>query len=283
MTSKLQKYVTTITGLTVTLFLTLVSDFFLQLPNEITWLTFFMGSIITISTTLLEQRLIDQTSNEFSNKLRIYGLKDQIEDTELRELADKAIDECLQKLQDYRLGVISSTEEGRAYSIKRLSRATTSLDATFWVQNKQALYSLEDSSAGRNYSQTNIDAIRHNIKIRRIFIIKKSDVLDSNGNFADAKALKIMQDQNNAGIDVRISWVEEWNQFGETKELYQDFGIFDGKEVATLRHGIGESQHGTLIIKNSNQVNDYQRVFQRIRNLSRPLNEIVNEHPPLKE
>jgi len=76
--------------------------------------------------------------------------------------------------------------------------------------------------------------------------------------------------------------VDEWGKFRKTEELYQDFGIFDGREVALLHYGVENSKHGTMIIKNPSEVKEYQRIYWRIWSLSRPLNEVLNEHPPDK-
>jgi len=106
MVSKLRKYATTIIGSLVTIALSLISDFVLHLPNEITWLTFFVGSIITVTATLLEQNILDGISAEINHKLGIYGLLEQIEDEELYTRGKTAIEKCRVELENLSKGIL---------------------------------------------------------------------------------------------------------------------------------------------------------------------------------
>lgn len=266
-----------IIGLLATVALSLVSDFLLNLPREITWLTFFVGSIVTVTATLQELRLLNMVSDEIGYKLEIYNLLNNIEDSELRKLAEKAINECLQKLRDYQSDIIASDDDAVSYATNRLSQCKKSLQSTYWAPDMQTLYYIEDDFVGRNYYQANINALKRGIHIKRIFILNKRIMLDNN-RFIDDKALRILQKQQNDTVDVRISWIDDQSNWRDLIGLYQDFAIFDGKEVVTIRHGIGNIRYGTVIRKKHEQVEDYQKAFQELWNRSRPLADIVAEH-----
>ncbi len=148
MPSKLQQYLTTIVGTLTTVTLSLIS-FAFELPREFVWLTFFVGSIITITATLLEQRLLDATSTELNSKLEIYRLFDKIKDPELQQLANDAVTECIYKLQNYAKGTISSPIDAHFYLIERTSKCQRIFQATYWVPRIRTLYNIEDTFVGK--------------------------------------------------------------------------------------------------------------------------------------
>lgn len=270
--SKLQQYVTAIVGALITIALTMFSDFVLNLPKEITWLTFFIGAIITVIITLLEQRLLDTISTELNRKLEIYRLLEQISDPEMSILADMAVNECIQRLRDYNNGFVPVSEHG--YLVTWLIKCKRSLQATFWVSSIDELYKLEDESAGRNYMQSNVDAIKRGVRIQRVFIMNKEGLVDASGHLSDPKALRILATQQKAGIEVRVNWLNEWARYGNTSELYKDFVIIDETEVRANSFGVTQKLLGTTWIKNSAQVSEYKKVFEQLWRLGLPLAEI---------
>ena len=279
MPKRIQKYITTLVSLLATVILTLLSDFILNLPVEITWLTFFTGTIITISVTLLEQRLLDVTSEELSKKLEIFQLLEQIDDVEIQQLAKETIEDCTEQLRKFKQGIIPSTFQ--AHLTNRLNKCQKKFQATFWVNEIDFLYRLEDSFAGRNYFEMNKKAIERGIKIERIFLIKRTSVVDDNGNIFNEKALRIVNNQKNAGISVRVGWTEDLEGRHYESDIYQDFGIIDGIEVLLQLHGVGDSMHGSMLIKQNDQVRKYAEVFRKLQNLSRPLDEVLEKYPPV--
>ncbi|RMG24816.1 MAG: hypothetical protein D6732_23235 [Methanobacteriota archaeon] len=274
MTSKAQQYNTTIIGALVTITLTLVSDFLLSLPKEITWLTFFLGSIVTVTTTMLEQKLLSVTSEELNRKLEIYELLESITDDELRHLADTELKEYLKKLREYSQGFTSFATHG--YLANRIQTCRKSYKSTFWVTNLDEIHKLIDEDAGINYMRSNLEAIKRGVKIQRVFIFHKQDILDAQGNFIDQTALDIMRKQQDEGIEVRVSWLEDWRRYGETGDLYRDFVIIDGKEVFTHNFGVDQKVMGRTLIKNPNQVEEYKSRYERIWQLSKPLRDVIN-------
>lgn len=269
LTSKLQQYNTAIIGALVTIVLTLVSDFLLSLPKEITWLTFFLGSIVTISITLLEQRLLSATTEELNRKLEIYDLLESVTDDEFRHLADIAIAECVKKLREYSQGYTSFTSH--AYLENRIKECRRSYKATFWVPNPDEIYKLEDENAGINYAQSNFEAVKRGAKIQRVFIFHKRDILDEQGKFINQRALTIMQKQQDGGIEVRVSWLEDWERYGDTSDLHRDFAIIDDREVFTHNFGVGQKVLGRTLIKNPTQVEEYITRYEKLWQLGKPL------------
>jgi len=279
---KLRQYLTVLVGAVLTLVLSFVSDFWLSLPKEITWVIFSLGAIITITVTLLEQKLVDEISDEINDKVEIFTTLEQIHDAELYVLAKRAISDCKEKLENYRSGIIPATEW--AHITDRISNCRKSYRAIFWGTKPQSLYSFEDTSAGRNYYDLNVQAVLRKVEVERVFVLDKADMLDEEGHFVDARGLRIMQSQQDAGIKVRIVWADVLKALPESANLYQDFAIIDDEEVLVQLYGAGGARLGTLIIKgNKEKVQEYRDIYQKIWRFSRPLEEIKKKYPLVHE
>ena len=275
--AKLGKYLLAIIGALVTISLSLISDFVLKLPKEITWLTFSIGAIITVTITLLEQKLLDSVSDEISRKIELYQILGKIEDPELYQLALNTISESIEKLRNYEQGIVPSTEH--SYISSRLSKCKKIYQATFWAATIQSLYNVEDRSSAVNYYEANFEAVKRGIKVERIFLLSKDDVLETDGKFANQKALRIISRQQSEGINVRIIWLESLKDIVASSELYQDIAIIDEKEVSVQLHGVGNSRPGILLVKRESKVRDYQKIYEKLWKLSRPLNDVLEQHP----
>ncbi|MBL7178548.1 MAG: hypothetical protein ISS66_22220 [Desulfobacteraceae bacterium] len=279
MPQKLQGYVTTIVGTLITIALSLISDFILNLPSEITWLTFFVGAIVTVTVTLLEQRLLTVASEEINRKLEIYRLLDQIEDPELSQLARTAIRGCTEKLQEYANGVVTYSTHG--YLTDRVGKCQKSLQATFWASDKIHLYNVENIPAGRSYYQLNEQLLKKGVRVERVFILRQADMLDDQGRFTDTKALRVIQGQQKEGVTVWISWLDNWGHYAANSDLYRDFAILDESEVLGHVYSVGNAPPRSILIKNQEKVSEYREVFAKLLKLSRSLDETLAEHPPI--
>ena len=185
MIKKSEKFLTTIISSLATVVLTLSSDFLLKLPDEVTWLTFFVGAMVTISATLVEQRLLSATEDEIQRKLEGYKLLGQISDPELMQFGQAAIKECEEKLREYATGVFE--ENSHVYMTGRIETVQNRLQATFWVQNKNSIYNIEDTPAGQSYQNSNRALLKRGVQVERIFIMNKDDVIDSDEQFSDCE------------------------------------------------------------------------------------------------
>ena len=203
----LQKYLTVLIGAFLTLLLSFVSDFVLSLSRETTWIIFSVGSVITITVSLLEQKVVDTVSDEIDAKIEVFSALARVKDPELYRLAQQALSDCLEKIKNYGDGIITLPD--MAHMTNRLSTCQESYQATFWVPTLQSLYALQDTSAGRSYYELNLQALKRGVKIERIFIFNKQDVLDENGQFVDKRAKDILLGQSSDGVVVRVAWVDD--------------------------------------------------------------------------
>jgi len=273
-TERLANYLSTIIGISITIAFSLVSDFILKLPKEITWLTFFTGSIITVSVTMLEQKLIDRMSEDLNKKIQIYSILENIKDPELYQIAQTAISECEEKLKSLEEGIIPTAEY--SHHTNRLTLCHKSFQAIYWANTPESLYKLKDTFAGRNYYELNIEAVKRGVKIERIFILKKSDMLGADGKFQDKKAIDIIKNQQQNGINIRVCWNENLIEFPDSKNLFRDFGIIDNVEVIEQLYGAGGSRPGSKLIKQKYEVKKCIDVWQKLWRVSRPLEEILS-------
>jgi hypothetical protein len=278
--SRLRNYATTIVGELVTIGLTLISDFVLKFDNQITWLTFFIGSIVTLTAALLEQRIIDVISTEFNRKLEIYRLLSQIEDQELQQLGNEAIIECVRKLQDYERGFIPLTVHNRYTN--RVSKCQKSMKAVFWAHDIQELFKFNNDFVAQNYYKANVEAHKkRGVQVRRIFILDRKTVLDSQNLFSNGEVLKILSMHQNDGLMTNVAWLDDWNSIGGRGDLFRDFVIFDDSEVMIQSYDIGNRARGSILIKYEAQVKEYRKFFQVLENISCSLDEVIAKYAHL--
>ena len=216
---------------------------------------------------------------QVADKLGIYNLLANIDDPELLLIAYETTREYETRLKQYSNGIISSSEHSRLYSINQLRSTKNGLLATFWALNKQDLHSLVNTSLGTNYFLENLNALERGVKIRRIFVLKRDAFIDSEGNFADEESLSIFDKLVEAGAQIRIAWIEEWDTKNTNKELYQDFGIFDDKKVCLVQHGLNNTIYEMRILKSRQSVLEYYQIYENLWSMGQTPEDIFSKYP----
>jgi hypothetical protein len=223
-----RKRIITLIGLLLTVILSLVSDFILKLPKETTWMTFFVGSIVTITVTLLGQEIeesIDNTEYNFKKALANYSLMyDNFEN-----LGDE-------NLQYQIISLLDTLKKGEVPAFMAASRtrhlimtAKTSCVSIYPIRQKQELYDWVDYPRHRTWLRDNYDAVKRGVKVERTFILKKSEFYIHDQ--WDEKALTVLSEQAENGILIRLIWYEDFQRAPTHMGLEQIFTIIDGKEV----------------------------------------------------
>jgi len=204
-----------------------------------------------------------------------------IKDPELYQIAQTSLSEYIEKLKSLKDGIIPTTEY--SHHTTRLSQCQKSFQAIYWANSSESIYKNEDTFAGKNYYELNVEAVQRGVKIDRIFILNKADMLNSEEKFHDKKALKIIKQQQENGINVRICWTENLKEFPDSKNLFRDFGIIDNIEVMEQLYGAGNSRPGSKLIKQEYEVRKCREIFQKLWIVSRPLDEVLEKHKEVED
>jgi hypothetical protein len=267
MVSKLRRYATTITGSLVTVALSLISDFILHLPNEITWLTFFVGSIVTITATLLEQNILDGISAEINQKLGIYELLEQIEDEELYSQGKTAIEKCRVELENLSKGILRlETGQLFRYLIQITESAKSSIQVTQIISDDETIDRLLQSADAKPWYQQNVKLADRGIVFERLFIILRTKAVDSSSGKLRTNLESLLKRQAADKLKVMLVWQEELEQ-----ELVQDFGIIDGKVVIVTSPAWVGQYSNIVVYRRKFDVDRYIATFESLRSKGQTL------------
>lgn len=271
MTSKLQKYTTTIVGMLVTISLSLISGFMLKLPTEITWVTFFIGSMMTITITMLEQRLLEANSEEFNRKLEIYRLLEQIEDKELYNRGQATIEKCRAELENLSKGVLR-LEVGQLfrYLIEVTESAKHHIRTTH-IGLDDKYIAIWQTTGEEQWYQQNVKSAKKGIIFERLFILSETTAIDSTSGKLKSIIKEVLQKQLQDGIKVLVAWQEEL----DTPELIQDFGVIDNNVVLVTNPSWTSGYSNVNVYRRKFDVDRYIEIFEALRSRCRPIAELT--------
>lgn len=277
MTKKLQSHITTIVGTLVTVLLSLVSDFLLKLPTEITWLTFSIGAIITITITLLEQRLLDTNSEEINRKLEIYRLLSNIGDDELLKRGHTAIEECRTELENLAKGVLRiESPELYQYLIKTSGIAKYQIlgthigfDELHMNLNSSASNALQTSGVQQWFERKH-KLMQQGIRFERIYILPRNISIDNKTGRLNPEIIKHLEKQQSDGVSISVVWQEDIDK----PDLIQDISIFDNKIALVIRPAWTTGYLDITVYKNEFDVTRYANIYNTIRSKGRTLQDL---------
>lgn len=269
--SKLQQNITTIAGVIVTISLTLISDFILNLPKEITWLTFFIGSIVTITATLLENRLIDMMTTELSRRLEIYRLLEEIKDEELYKRGKIAIERCLLELENLSKGILQLDSGQLFLYLIQLSSSVKKHIRVTHVGLDEKYFDIWKTAGEQRWHQHAIELVQKGITFERIFILSRNAFIDENKGKLKSKIIELLKKQENDGIKVWIAWIEEL----DNPELIQDFGIFDETLVNVTNPAWSGGYNNIIVYWRKFDVSRYIEIYETLRSKSHTLSELL--------
>jgi len=126
----------------------------------------------------------------------------------------------------------------------------------------------------RTYLEENTKAIQRGAKILRIFILP--DALFVNGEFCSLEISNILKDQQDAGVNVGIVLETAWRNMKEVHDM-----IIFGDNVAHVHrvpHPESGIYHKTIIVKDKQQILQHTRAFDKFKENSRRLSDLISEY-----
>ena len=198
-----------------------------------------IGFLITAAAALLKKEMLEH----IDSNSRIQTLLNKLEHEDLHKRGVEVVEACEEELEELSRGIISAGAADLFRIMTDLAnRAQKRIHATHVSLEISDIYNWEENQGLRNYYQANIHALERNVKIERLFLIKKDRIIDrSNGQVINQRAIDIMKDQQKHGIKVFVTWLESVTE----PQLVEDFIIFDNEEVA-VREGEGYSKLSIL-------------------------------------
>jgi len=260
-----KQYTLALVSFIATLILTLVGGFVLKLSNEGTYLTFAIGTMVTLAAMLLKKDLEESLQNEVIRRLKIYECLEEINDPKLRE-------DIYELVEQTSKGKIPSTivPTRSRYLLENVKK---SILASNYAPDAENIYAWEDHTRRKTFFEGYVRAIKRGVKVEHTLVVKKEQII-SNGKW-DQKALSIFKKQSAAGVDVRILLSEDLIGRLLAGNLEQDFVIFDNEEVFVIDRKYGNQ----LYRLPSEKVKEYKDIFAQQLKFTRTLADFLSEHP----
>jgi hypothetical protein len=258
-----KEYTMALVSLIVTLVLTLIAEYLLQLTPEGTYLTFAIGVMITLSTTLLEKELETKVREEISDRMELYHLITSIDDPELQC-------EVHQLAKTLSAGEIPP-HIASIRSMQLWREVKYSVQASDYSERKETFYRWEGARLRRWY-KLNQEALKRGVKIERIFILPRSEVVK--GGVWDERVFDILQWQAKDNIEVRVLWIEDVTQgdLPPQRDVLKNLVIFDEEEV------LETTRIETRLYRTpSEKLSEYLATFKEQRRFSRKFENILAE------
>ncbi|HEX8221253.1 MAG TPA: hypothetical protein VF914_18835 [Chloroflexia bacterium] len=242
----------------------------LGVPFEV-YLPVLISFSITAAASLLRREIL----NYLDDRNRIYQLIDSIKHDDLRQRALEIVDQCESALEDLAKGIVKLRAHEVFKSITDKMNATRKhVQGSHLALESSFIYVWEDVEGVRNYYLANLAAIKRGVVIERVFILRKSDILDpSTGKVLDPRAIRIMQQQSSDGIEVTVTWIETVTDL----DVVQDFIIFDDKEVQVNYPMWGGRYYNMSLKREPLDLRQYQNTFADLKASGQPLAQFLHQ------
>lgn len=275
MKSTLRKYATTSIGALITITLSLISDFILKLPPETTWITFFVGSIVTITATILEQNILESSSSEIDRKLEIYSLLEKIQDEELYNRGKAAIEICRVELENLSKGILGlETGQLFRYLVEITETAKHHIRVTHIGLHEKYVEMWQTGGEQQWYKQ-NVKLVKRGVLFERLFILNKALCMDKELNKLKAGIKEMLQKQIHDGVKVLVVWQDDLVD----RRWIKDFAIVDSEVVLETKPDWIGGYSDVTVYRKKFDVEGFTKIFEDLRSRSRPIPELDEPSP----
>jgi len=256
-----------------TVVLALLSLVIPAISLEGTFIVASLGISIALGTFLLKREITTQIDEKFE----LYGLLNKIKDDDLRRLGYLVVSEAQERMRKLGKGIMElGTDEVYSTAIAKM-RATKKGEIVLAIHTSQEgieyLYAWKDVIPLNNYFLENKKAIQRGVKIERVFVTRKSNVIDPQNGIVDGKALRILKEHQAAGVDVTVAWMEDVLD----TSLVEDYIIFVNSVVETHQMALDGRYHQVTLRRDKQEINLYIDRFKKLKNHGRPLEQVLEE------
>lgn len=254
-----REHATALVTFLATAVLTLISEFVLNLSREGTYITFATGSLIALGTTVLKAEVVREIKGEFGGVLSLYDTLSKVEDEGVREwVYDLAKQFSRGELPPYVAAV---------YSRRLIAEVKETLQTSDYSPDPGAIAAWTDSPRYKTWFAANLEAMDRGVRIERVFVLRKQEAMS--GGQWDDRVRSILQQHYDAGIEVRVLWVEDLVGGPAQRNLEQNFAIYDSREVL-----VQDGRTTTRIFRPpSEKVAEYRAIYEEQKKYSHRWND----------
>jgi hypothetical protein len=220
-----------------------------------------VGLQITIALFLLKSEI----HSKLDEKLELYRLLSGIHHPELLDQGHEVIENCKESLRQLANGKYRDRADRIFYSIAdKIANARKEVLAVHvgWTVTHIEAW---NSPHMARYYEKNKEAVKRGVKVKRIFILFKETLWNSETDCLDESVSRVLNRQQRDGIDVLVVW----NHDVEEKTYIQDWVMVDAKwvEYGAEAGGFvssGWSHKDAVLSVNSHKLRTYFNKFKRL-------------------
>jgi hypothetical protein len=250
----MREHTTALVAFIATLVLTLISEFALNLSPEGTYITFATGALISLSVAVLKTEILRDVKGEFKNVLSLYDTLSKVEGEGVREWVFELAKEFSRgELPPYVAAI---------YSRRLITEVKETLHASDYSPDSRAILDWSNKPRHKTWFLGNVEAIHRGVNVERVFVLRKHEVMS--GDQWDGQVRDILQQHHDAGVDVRVLWIEDLIGGFAQRNLEQNFVIYDGREVL-----VQDGRTTTRIYRPpSEKVGEYKIIYEEQKKYS---------------
>lgn len=249
-----REHATALVTFLATLVLTLLGEFALNLSPESTYITFAVGTLIALSAAVLKAEVLREIKGEFGKILSLYDTLSQVEDEGVREWVYELAKQFSRgELPPYVSAI---------YSRRLIAEIKETLQTSDYSPDSGAIIAWNDNPRHKTWFAANLDAMKRGVRIERVFVLRKQEAMLS-GQW-DSRVREVLQQHYDAGVEVRVLWVEDLISGPAQRNLEQNFVIYDGREIL-----VQEGRAATRIYRPpSEKVAEYKAIYEEQKKFS---------------
>jgi hypothetical protein len=160
--------------------------------------------------------------------------------------------------------------------LKKMKKGDTVLATHMAYADSDHLYAWENQPLLRRYFEENVLAVGRDVTIKRVFVVRKSDLYDESADCVRQEAVKLLESQEEKGIEVYVTWFENI----ANSEDAEDFIVFKPKKNLLLQINESRMDEGytkTTLITSKNKVQIYRKKWDSLQNLGNRLKQVITE------
>jgi len=230
-----------------------------------------ISASIGIAVAAFSWALKWEIKREFRDRLSIYSLLESIEYEELYERGKMAIEECRLELEKLSQGILR-IDEGHLtrYIIKFTDAAKHHVRLTHIALDHSRLRMMEPTAENPWY-QHNLSLVKRGVVVERLFILRRTDTIDSATGKVKPGIARILERQARDGITVRVVWEEEVGD----PEIIREFMVIDANFVITgVQSWSGAGYVNVRLYRRKYEVEQYIELFEALRAEGRVLSDL---------
>lgn len=260
--------VTPILGLALSIGVAIALLFFDDLPDGFEVVAFAFGSLVAITVTSAEQRIVQRFHRLIDHKEIFSGITEVSfrADPDLTQALKQMISRFTEELDDIKASRIRVDESAFFQgALERVRSAKKSIKAIHVVPGETSAVAWKAEPRLTNYYLANLEAAKRGVDVERIFVVPKIILADPHRGGRLHPVFTEMRDQELDGLTIYV--VSTASIEASEISSYKEFLICDNQPDIYMNYPriLGEDVALPMRSKNSEDLSYYRKLFEDLK------------------